>query len=238
MRKLIFTLCTSLIALISYAQTGDKNFIDQNYIEVKAYAEKQITPDRIYLNILINEKDIKGKTVPEIEKSMFDKLQEMGIDIQKDIAIKDFVSNFKHYWILKTDIRFIKEYQLIVRDAKLAGHVFIELEKLGISNISINKFEHSEIEKFKNEIRMEAIKSAKQKASDLTTSIGQDIGRALYIFENSDIDDESTLHGQVAGLMIRGYSAQGIYGSRAPDPDIEFEKIKLEYDVTVRFELK
>lgn len=238
MRNLTFTLCFTLITLISYAQSGDKNFIDQNYIEVKGFAEKNITPNQIYLKILINEKDIKGKTLPEIEKSMVNKLEEIGIDIEKDFSIKDFVSNFEHYWILKTDILLIKEYQLIVHDAKSAGKVFLELEKLGISNITIDKLEHSEIEKFKDEIRIEAIKSAKQKASDLTTAIGQETGRALYIYEDSSYDIVSSLQGQLAGVMIRGKSSLGIYGSKAPEPNIEFEKIRLEYNMTVRFELK
>jgi len=48
----------------------------------------------------------------------------------------------------------------------------------------------------------------------------------------------SALQGKAAGIMIRGYSNTTIYGSNAPEPDIEFEKIKLEYNIIARFELK
>jgi hypothetical protein len=37
-------------------------------------------------------------------------------------------------------------------------------------------------------------------------------------------------------MMVRGSSA--IYGSRASNIDIDFEKIPIEYSVEVRFELK
>ena len=239
MKKLISTLLLTIHILIGYGQDSGKNFIDQNYIEVTGYAEKQITPNRIYLKILINEKDIKGQTLDQIEKSMIVKLQEIGIDVSKDLVIEDFISNFKNYWILKSDILLIKEYQLLVYEAKTAGQVFTELEKLGISNISIDRLDHSEIEKFRQEVKVDAIKSAKEKANALATAINQEAGRALYILEHgNNINMTGGLQGSVAGIMIRGMASKSIYGSKAPDPNIEFEKIKLEYNMTVRFELK
>lgn len=240
MRKLILSLFLTTAILTGYGQEVGKNFIDQNFIEVTGFAEKSITPNRIYLKILINEKDFKGKSLSEIEKSMFDTLKGLGIDIQKDLAVKDFISNFQHYWILKSNILLIKEYQLLVYDAKTAGQVFIELEKLGISNISIDQLDHSDIEKYRQEVKVESIKSAKEEALELASAIGQEIGRALYIIEDKTLSMNMTgaLQGKVSGIMIRGISNKSTYGSRAPEPDVEFEKIKMEYNITVRFELK
>ena len=127
----------------------------------------------------------------------------------------------------------------MVYEARTAGKVFTELEKLGISNISIERLDHNEIEKFRQEVKVEAIISAKEKANALTTAIGQETGRALYILEyGNNINMTGALQGQVAGIMIRGMAKESIYGSKAPDHDIEFEKIKLEYTIMVRFELK
>ncbi len=70
MRKL-FTLLFLITCSALIAQTGGKNFIDQNYIEVTGKAEMEILPDEVYLRILLNEKDFKGKDFAEIEKSMF-----------------------------------------------------------------------------------------------------------------------------------------------------------------------
>lgn len=239
MKNLFLILFFTGSILTGSGQELCKNFIDQNFIEVIGYAEKQITPNRIYLKIWINEKDTKGKPIAQIEQSMIAKLQEIGVNISKDLVINDFVSNFKQSWIIKSDILLVREYQLLVYDAKTTATVFTELEKIGISNISIEKLDHSEIESFRQEIKIEAIKSAKEKANTLTSAINQEAGRALFISENANNQNMTgELQGQTAGIMVRGSGTTNIYGARAPEPDIEFGKIKLAYYITVRFELK
>jgi hypothetical protein len=76
---------------------------------------------------------------------MLAKLNELGIDISKDLAVKDLLSNFQYYWFIKADILLSKEYQLLVHDAKTAGKVFIGLQNIGIANVSINRIENSKI---------------------------------------------------------------------------------------------
>jgi len=222
------------------AQTGEKNFIDQNYIEVTGKADMEITPDEIFIKILINEKDFKNKDIEEIEQTMFDKLTELELDLSKDLAIKDLISNFQYYLFIKTDIKLIKEYQLTVHDAKTASKVFLELQNIGISNVSIDKVENSNINKYRKEVKIAAIKAAKEKAEALAQAIDQDIGRAIYIQEIESIFNMTgnALQGKAAGIMIRGTSNKPVYGSRESEPEIEFEKIKLEYNIIARFELK
>lgn len=221
------------------AQTGEKNFIDQNYIEVIGKADMEIIPDKIYISIIINEKDMKGKSLSEIDKLMFDRLDAIGVDISKDIAIKDLLSNFQYYWFIKSDMNLTKEYQVITHDAKTTGKVFFELQKLDISNISIEKVENSKIVDYRKEVKIAAIKAAKEKATFLATAIDQNIGRAIFIQE---IDNNlrpalESLQGRALGLTIRGISNVSLE-SQIPNPDIEFEKIKLEANILVRFELK
>jgi len=237
MRKIIIAL-TILISTSIYAQTGVKNFIDQNYIEVTGKAELEIIPDQIYLKIFLNEKEFKNKqSIVEIEKSMIDKLTEIGIDTEKNLAIKDFASNFQFYWLGKSDIFVTKEYQLLVHDALTAGKVFIELEKIGISNITIDKLEHSKIREYRKEVKVDAIKAAKEKASELAIAINQNIGRALFIeeIENNNFYLSNTLSGKAAGVTIRGSRS---FEKSFSDFNVEFEKIKIEYSILCRFELK
>ena len=114
---------------------------------------------------------------------MLSKLKEIGIDINKDLLIKDISSNFKYYWLTKNEILLAKEYQLLVKDGKTASKVFIELENIGISNVSIDKLDNSNIQKYRKEVKIEAIKAAKEKAESLANAIGQNIGRAIFIQE-------------------------------------------------------
>ncbi|RKD86034.1 SIMPL domain-containing protein [Mangrovibacterium diazotrophicum] len=235
MKKLLSILLLILSIGMVEAQESGKNFIDQNYIEVGGHAEKQVAPDLIYLKILLNEKEIKGKTLSEVEGEMYSKLEEIGIDVEKELVVRDFVSNFQFYLLRKTDILMSKEYQLLVHDAKTVGQVYLELGELGISNISIDKLDNSSIEKYRDEVKVEAIKAAKSKADALAQALGQETGRALYISDNGT-NASFALTGAVAGVRVRGAKST-IYGSSAP-PNIEFEKMELKYDLLVRFELK
>lgn len=236
MKKIILPLFIGLMATIALQAQETKNFIDQNYIEVSANAEKEVVPNRIFLRIFINEKDFKNQSLAQIEKSMINKLQSIGIETTKDLSIKDIASNFKQYWLLKHDVVLSKEYQLLVRQANLAGKVFLELEKLGISNVSIEKLEHSDTEKFRQEVKIEAIKKAKSNATLLAESIGQAAGRAIHIVDQTNIYQPGNflLQGRMAGINVKSVAMEDV----APEPNIEFEKIKFESTVSVKFELK
>ncbi len=227
-----FILGTALLFSLSLYAQAEKNFIDQNYVEVTGHSEMEIAPDEIYMKILINEKDVKGKTLAEIEKSMISKLQEIGIDVTKDLAVKDVSSNFKNYWILKTDIVLSKEYQLRVHDAKTAGRVIVELQKLGISNVSIDHIDNSKIEDFRRQVKVKAIQSAQEKAQALSEAIHQTIGRAIYIQE-LNYNPYNYMQAKTLNMTVRGTA-----DNTSVEPDIEFQKIKLDYSILVRFELK
>ena len=218
-----------LMPLLTSAQMGEKNFIDQNYIEVTGKAEMEIIPDEIYIRVLIDEADNKNKTALEDrERQMMKSLEKLGIDIKKDVLIKDMTSNFKDYLLRKNDILRAKEYQVLVRDGKTAAEVFMELEKIGISNVNIERLESSEMEKYRREVKIEAVKQAREKAADLAMAIYQDIGRAIYIQE---ID-----FGFRRPMMAN--SAMEMKSADAKSYDIDFEKIHIEYSILCRFELK
>jgi len=228
-----------VFALSSFAQTGEKNFIDQNYIEVTGNAEMEIIPDEIYLKIVVNEKDFKGKEdLQKLEKSMLETLSGIGIDISKQLEIRDMASNFQKYWLKGTEINSVKEYQLKVESAKTAGLVIRELEALGLSNISVDKIDHSKMQELRTEVKIMAIKAAQEKAVSLTEAIGQKAGKAIYIQEmNNQV--YRALQGQVAGMsniVVRGYGYTDKL--KMEEPDIEFEKIKLEYSILVRFAME
>ncbi|MFO7671306.1 MAG: SIMPL domain-containing protein [Bacteroidales bacterium] len=233
--KYILSILISMFAANSFSQGGFKNFIDLNYIEVTGVAEKEVTPDQIYLKIVVNEADSKGKqTLEELEKAMIKKLTAIGIDVKKDLVIVDMASNFKNYWLKNKDIYSMKEYQVECKDARTAGSVFQELESLGISNISIERVDHSELDKFREEVKVAAIVAAKQKADALSGAINQSIGKAIYILEQDYQLYKTQANMQMSAINIRGYSD----AESMPMPEIEFEKIKLEYTIRVSFELK
>lgn len=233
MKKLLLALFLIQFTLLS-AQSGSKNFIDQNYIEITGTTELEITPDEIYISITINEKDKKGRvSVERQENLMLEKLKQIGINLKDDFRVLDFTSNYKFYFLKKTDILKSKKYQLIVHNGLQLAKVFQSLESIGISNTSITKVSHSKIQEYKKDAKIQALKDAKEKATDYAMAIDQTLGRALYIQENNHNMNYRNNN------MLNEVVAYG-YAKKEMDQvnNIEFKKIKVYASVITRFELK
>lgn len=232
MKKIGLLLIIGLLFLKGYSQ--EKNFIDQAYLETNAIVDTLVVPDRIYLSILITEKDTRGRTsVEELENRMNTKLIALGIDTKKQLTLSDVTSNFKSYFLKGKDVLKNKAYTLLVYDAKTAGKVIVGLESIEISNVHLNKMEYSKIEELKIELKQKAVLKAKMQAESMLKPLNQKIGKALFI---SDLNSNITnlLQGKAAGIQIRGYNSN--YKAREYQPvDIEFEKIKIESAITIKF---
>ena len=236
MKKTLLTFCFyCTILTLGYGQT--KNFIDQPYIEVSGYQDTLVTPNLIYIKIIITEKDSRDKVpVEEQEMKMITAFKAMGINTEIDLTSSDMVSNYKFYFLKQKDILKTKEYILKVTNAETASKVFIQLEDLGISNSSIQKVDHSDIENLKNICRTRAIENAQKKAIALTKPISQTIGNAIYITDNeTNLDNQ--LQGRIPGVQIRGYNTT-VDKAKYEAPKIEFEKIKISATVSAKFILK
>jgi len=215
-----------------------KNFIDQPYLEVTGSADSLVTPNEISIKILLTEKDSKDKvSVEDLEIKMVNALKTLGIDLDKDLNTTDISSNFKSYLLKNKDILKTKQYILKVSDGLTASKVFINLEQLGISNTSIEKVTHSNLETIKNIIRTKAVENARTRALAIVKPLQQNIGAAIQISDNEPYYANQQLQGRVAGITLRGNSyTQEV--SLANIPKIEFEKINISANIQVKFILK
>ena len=235
MKRLKLTTVFILTFLVGQAQT--KNFIDQPYLEVTGSADTLVTPNEIYIKINISEKDTKDRTsVEELEQKMFDALKALGLDVENNLTTTDMASNFKFYFLRRKDVMKSKQYFLKVGDAVTASKVFIELENLSISNTSIDRVNHSDLEKIKNMMRSRAIENAKARAVALTKPLNQTIGPAIHIADNEVYNTTNQLSGRLDEVVVLGYSAK--YKANQELPKIEFEKIKVATNINVKFMLK
>ena len=233
MKKLV--LLIGLVTIGSSAIGQTKNFIDQPYVETTSKVDSLVTPDRIYLSILISESDTKGKqTVEELEQLMSNKLSEIGIDLKNQLVLSDLSSNFKKYFLRKQDILKAKSYELKVFDAKTAGRLIYELEGIGISNVDLERTEYSKIEELKLDLKSKAVRKAKLQAEAMLKPLNQKIGNAIFI---SDLQTTivNALQGRVAGIEIYEYSKPKQKYEWIP---VEFEKIKVESKAEVKFEIE
>ncbi len=232
MKKIKLLLIIAILSLQGYSQ--EKNFIDRPYIETTAIVDTLVVPDRVYLSILITEKDTRGKTsVEELENRMNTKLIALGIDTKKQLTLSDVTSNFKKYFLKGTDVLKNKAYILLVHDAETAGKVIAGLESSEISNVHLNKTEYSKFEELKIELKQKAVLKAKMQAESMIKPLNQNVGKALYISDLSS-NVANLLHESASGIQIRGYNTG--YKTKQYQPiNIEFKKIKIESAVTIKF---
>ena len=222
-----------LTGICSGISAQEKNFIDQPYLETNVRIDTTVTPDRIYMNIVISEEDTKGRvSVEQLENRMAAKLKSIGIDLDEQLVLTDLSSNFREYLLRKTDVQKTKSYVLLVYSGLSAGQAIKELEAIGISNIRIGKTEYSGLEALKITLRGKAVRKARLQAKAMLGPLGQSLGKALYI---SDLNtDYVGYQGKAATIAVRGYAMEA-----SEEPlDLDFEKISVEASLNIKFAIE
>ena len=218
------------ITFIGFSQT--KNFIDQPYLETTAKVDSLVKPDRIYLSILIQEKEDRGRTsVEKQEREMASALEELGIDLKKQLKIEDLASNYKKYFLRKKSVLKSKNYELVVYNGLTASKVLVHLEAKGISNVRLIKTAYSKTEALKLILRSKAILKAQAQANSLVKPLGQALDKAIYI---SDKYYSNNYYSKTMNRMKVAYDSDGVVEKPL---DLEFSGIKVESEVMVRFSI-
>ena len=215
MKKLILMAAVMLSVLPAAAQEQASKF-DASYIQVWGQAEKEITPDEFYLSVTINEKDSKGKiSIQTQERAMLDALKKLGVDTQKQLRVVDMSSEY----FKKGNALAWKQFQLKLNTPEQVAQVFGSLNDLGISNVSMEKVTHSQLDQYKNEVRIAAMKSAQTNAQTLAGAIGQKAGKCFYIYDSNN--DVVPYYGNVfmARSMKAAVANDAAEAARAKQPD-------------------
>lgn len=236
MKRLFILMVMTCVAGFSYAQSNPMEGLpsDKGYIEVNGYNKSEVAPDKIFISFQIDEKDTKGKVaLATMERDMIKALEKTGVNVEKQLTVNDMSSNFQKYILKRQEIMNTRNYQLVVPDAKSAANVFAALESTGVSNATITGSEYSKMEELRLENKVKAAKNAQEKAAALAGAVGQSIGKAIYIQDTERFYAPRPYNG-----MMMAKSASFDTAESAPMPNIEFEKISVESNVTIRFILQ
>ena len=107
--KNILLILIGFITIQTFAQ--NKNFIDQPFLETIAEIDTLVTPDKIHLVIMLNEEDNRNrKSTEELEASMLRVLNSLKINLEKNLSLLDYSSDFKKYFLSGQKILKTKRY--------------------------------------------------------------------------------------------------------------------------------
>jgi uncharacterized protein len=237
--KQLLTMAFLLTTILTFGQTNDPKTEEIPYIEVTGTAEIEVIPDEIYIRIIIKERYINRTkvTIEEQEEKLKTAVKSIGVDLT-NLYLSDANADYVKVSWQKKDVLTKKDYTLKVSNAMTVGLVFQELDKLELTDASISRVSHSKIDNLRKEVRIMAIKAAKDKADYLLTAIGEQTGKPLIIKESP----QTIYKEEIARMPTRNVasiSTGGIPESIGDkENDIQFQKIKLTSSIYAKFSIK
>jgi len=216
-------------------------------ISVNGSAEMEVIPDEIYVQVDLREYKKRGEDKTELEKIKADFLascKAVGI-ADSNISVASYDGyNMANLWRRrKKDPELLSSiaYQVKFTNTKLIDDLVARLDDEATNNFSIIRTSHSKITEYRKQLKIMAVKAAREKAVYLSESVNEQVGQAITIVEpeeytNSDVQagrykSNTTLYENAT--MKEQYRGYGIN-----DNGVDYRKIKLRYEVKVLYALK
>ena len=248
--KKLFVISTLLVcSIIANAQQPQPVFASSPYpktITVSGSAEMEIIPDEIYVNIELKEYQKKGETKKDIEtiKSTFlESCKSVGIP-DSAVSIASYNGFNTYYWFRKKkkdpNLNSGITYQVKFKNSDLMDRLVEKLDDDATQSFLIVSTSHSKIIEYRKQLKIQAVKAAKEKGVYLAEAIGEKIGETITIKEPGESFDITALQGRAMGLS-NSYYNKSLYDQDHVSPkiqEVDFKKIKLRFEVDVVFSLK
>lgn len=234
MKNIIALALLSVFSLSAFSQ----NFDTRRKIEVNGSAEAEVTPDIIYIGMSLKEyfreaNNRKKVEIEDLERQLQSAVLNAGIP-PENFTINN-ISSYNNWWEKKKAPDFLarKQYRIKVTDLTKFNEIMSAVDPKGIEYSNIESYDYSKKESLRKELKIKALQSAREKADYLISSIGGTLGGAIDIQEiNNEYYPQPMYR---ANTMMK---ADGIALSEAAMPDIDFKKIKLNYQMRAVFEIK
>ena len=200
------------------------------FIEVTRTAKREIEPNLIYISITLTEKSIDNKkfSIETQEKELQKILVELNIPSSK-LTLADYNSSILTGKRKEIGFKQSKQFTLVLETAKHVSDLFEKLFNANIKEADVFKTDHTDIVKFNKEVRIEAIKAAKDKAEYITNAVGNKIDKPLEIIELGATDMN-----YYRGNLNTFYSQNVETNSSSS----EFKKILITFSFKVKYQIQ
>ncbi len=214
-------------------------------ITVTGSSEMEIIPDEIYVQVDLREYKKRGgdKVDLEIIKTNFlNSCREAGLpDSVISIASYEGINSINWWRIKKNepDLFATISYQVKFNSSAKMEDLIKRLNDDATSNFRIVRTWHSKMTDYRKQLKITAVKAAKEKGNYLTEAIGEKLGQAIKIDEPAeDYQYQTSTQYKTSNYAARkdaiGYGDVQGDGSEG----INFKKIRLRFTVTIVFALQ
>jgi uncharacterized protein len=250
MKKIIPAMAVLLLSISVFAQTPASTqpgcFPFPKTISVTGSAEMEVIPDEIYVQVDLREYKKKGEEKTELEKIKNEFLascKAVGI-ADSNIAVASYDGyNMANIWRRRKkdpDLLSSISYQLKFNNTKLIDDLVNRLDDEATNNFSIIKTSHSKITEHRKQLKIMAVKAAKEKAIYLSESVNEQLGAAITITEPEESTSSDVLSGRYKS-NVPAYENVSLKEARAygiNDNGVDYRKIKLRFEVKVLYAFK
>ncbi|MCW3084937.1 MAG: hypothetical protein JWP12_2303 [Bacteroidetes bacterium] len=246
-KKLVFIALVFASSFAAKAQETKK----EHTIKVTGTAELEIVPDEIYMSVTLKEytKDKKKQTIEDLEKDLVNFLEKVTITDKKDIKMDNMSGYLIKIKRKNKDEQISKSYNIKFKTPQQVYQLYSVMDSLGISSAYVSKYSHSKMDEYKKQIKITAIKAAKDKAAYLLEAIGEKPGKAVSVAEKTGyviVDDGTTddsrrnyRYAQNSSFLSNEFSNVRMEDGGGNDASVIGDKtIKLQYDIDVEFEIQ
>jgi uncharacterized protein YggE len=208
-------------------------------ITVNGSAEMEIVPDEIYVMVDLKEYEKKGSgkvSIDKIRQDFLTAVRSLGLpDSAVTVAAYDGYNG--NPWLRKKnkkDVLYASiTYEVKLRTAAQVDQLVDKLDDNATNNFYISRTSHSKLDQFRKNLKIQAVKAAKEKAGYLAEAINEQVGVAVTINEPNEYFQP--YYNTMANMRMKSVEMDQ---SAVDQPQADFKKIKLKYDVTVVFALK
>lgn len=237
MKKSILITWLSALFFCAQAQQSTNNplqFI--RFIQVTGTAEMEITPDEVIVSITLKEYKESGSkiTLKTLEERLRVVLQGLKLP-EKDLAVSGaFGYRFHQKKFREQDFYMTKSYELKLKDLAIFDDLVDKLDEKGIQMVSLQKTSHTKIEDYKKQVKVNAVKAAKEKADLMLGALGNTTSEVLEIIE---LENEFFMP-VMSNMRMESFDATSDLASKSYNIPVELKKIKLKQSVQVKFAIK
>jgi len=178
-----------ILALVFMANSFAQEHKQVPMINVSGEGKVKVAPDQALISISI---ETKGTKAEEVKRENDKKMDAILKFIKKsNIASEDFqtqrISLNPNYDYEKKKYNYIatQSVQILLKDLSKYDTLMEGLVNEGINRIDNVEFKSSKMLQLQSDARKLAIKDAKAKAEDFVSVLGQKVGKAILISDNS-----------------------------------------------------
>lgn len=219
----------------SFAQKTEIPLESIPYIEVTGEAENEVVPDEIYLRFMLKEYyDGRNKIeLYNLEKKLKQLIQKNQLG-PENLSLADANADFITIKKKKKDVLASKDFIMKTTNTSELTTLLDILDEVDAQNAFIYRIDHSKMDELKKEVKIEAVKNAKEKATYLLNAIDEQTGKILFLQEREAYEPVYFMRNQMESAEMAAIADD----AEQPELEISFQKIKLRYKVFARFAIE